>query len=101
MLKLRLPRLLALGALTLGFFSTAFAQEFTPKRIGPVSQYGQLMAGKNADNEGRIYGSCEAYSTSGNEVQVKGMSLFWSNETGNNRYWKRDVITGMVQKQGI
>ena len=100
MLKLRLPSLLALGALALGLFSTAYA-DITPLRTGPVSQYGQLMAGKNAQNEGRIYGSCEAYSTSGNEVQVKGMSLFWSNETGNNRYWKRDVITGMVQKQGI
>ncbi len=101
MLQFRFPKLLALGALTLGFFSTAFAQEFTPKRVGPVSQYGQLQAGKNAQNEGRIYGSCAAYSTSGNEVQVKGMSLFWSNEKSQNRFWRNDVITGMVSQQGI
>ena len=70
-------------------------------RVGPVSQYGQLMAGKNAQNEGRIYGSCAAYSTSGNEVQVKGMSLFWSQDPAYKRYWKNDVITGEVSRQGI
>ena len=100
MLKLRLPKLVALGAFALGVFSTAYA-DITPLRTGPVSQYGQLMAGKNAQNEGRIYGSCAAYSTSGNEVQVKGMSLFWSNEQPQNRYWRNDVITGEVDKQGI
>ena len=100
MLKLRLPKLVALGAFALGVFSTAYA-DITPLRTGPVSQYGQLMAGKNAQNEGRIYGSCAAYSTSGNEVQVKGMSLFWSNEQTQNRYWRNDVITGEVDKQGI
>jgi len=101
MLQLRLPRLLALGVLTLGLFSATFASDITPLRTGPVSQYGQLMAGKNAQNEGRIYGSCAAYSTSGNEVQVKGMSLFWSNDETQNRYWRSDVITGEVNKQGI
>ena len=101
MLKLRLPKLVALGALTLGFFSTAFAQEFTPKRIGPVSQYGQLQAGTNNAGEGRIYGSCEHFRSSGNEVQVKGMSLFWSCAANQQRYWKKDVITGLVQRQNI
>ncbi len=100
MLKLRLPKLVALGAFALGVFSTAYA-DITPLRTGPVSQYGQLMAGKNAQNEGRIYGSCAAYSTSGNEVQVKGMSLFWSQDPAYNRYWKNDVITGEVSRQGI
>ena len=100
MLKLRLPKLVALGTFALGVFSTAYA-DITPLRTGPVSQYGQLMAGKNAQNEGRIYGSCEAYSTSGNEVQVKGMSLFWSQDPAYNRYWKNDVITGEVSRQGI
>ena len=100
MLKLRLPKLVALGAFALGVFSTAYA-DITPLRTGPVSQYGQLQAGQNASGKGRIYGNCAAYSTSGNEVQVKGMSLFWSNEQNNNRYWKDDVITGLVQKQGV
>ena len=101
MLKLRLPRLLALGALTLGFFSTAFAQEFTPKRIGPVSQYGQLQAGRNAFGQGRIYGNCPTYATPGNEVQVKGMSLFWSNYTPNAQLWNRQIIEGLVNRHKI
>ena len=100
MLKLRLPKLVALGAFALGVFSTAYA-DITPLRTGPVSQYGQLMAGTNDSGQGRIYGSCAAYSTSGNEVQVKGMSLFWSNEKSQNRFWRNDVITGMVSQQGI
>ena len=101
MLKLRLPKLVALGTFALGLFSTAYA-EIAPLRVGPVSQYGMLMTGVNAQNEGRVYGSCNAYSdTSGNEVQVKGMSLFWSNEKSQNRFWRNDVITGMVSQQGI
>ena len=56
----------------------AVAATFSFGRVGPVSQYGQLQAGKNTNGAGRIYGSCPAYSTSGNEVQVQGMSLFWS-----------------------
>ena len=100
MLKLRLPKLVALGAFALGVFSTAYA-DITLLRTGPVSQYGQLMAGTNDSGQGRIYGSCAAYSTSGNEVQVKGMSLFWSQDPAYNRYWKKDVITGEVSRQGI
>ncbi len=101
MLKLRLPKLVALGTFALGVFSSAYA-DITPLRTGPVSQYGMLMTGVNAQNEGRVYGSCNAYSNaSGNEVQVKGMSLFWSNEKSQNRFWRNDVITGMVSQQGI
>ncbi len=101
MLKLRLPKLVALGIFALGIFSTAYA-DITPLRTGPVSQYGMLMTGINSQNEGRVYGSCNAYSNaSGNEVQVKGMSLFWSNEKSQNRFWRNDVITGMVSQQGI
>lgn len=101
MLKLRLPKLVALGTFALGLFSTAYA-EIAPLRVGPVSQYGMLMTGINSQNEGRVYGSCNAYSNaSGNEVQVKGMSLFWSNEKSQNRFWRNDVITGMVSQQGI
>lgn len=59
--------------------TSAFAT-IQPKRVGPVSQYGALQAGKNAAGEGRIYGSVDGV-TDGKEVQVKGMSLTWS------QYW--------------
>ena len=101
MLNRQFSKCLALGALALGLFSTAFASDVTPNRIGPVSQYGQLQAGKNASGKGRIYGNCAAYSTSGNEVMVKGMSLFWSCAANQQRYWEKDVIAGLVEHQGI
>lgn len=101
MLQLRFPKLLALSALALGLFSATFASDITPLRTGPVSQYGQLQASKNASGKGRIYGNCAAYSTSGNEVMVKGMSLFWSCAANQQRYWKKDVIAGLVEHQGI
>ncbi len=100
MLKLRLPKLVALGTFALGLFSTAYA-EIAPLRVGPVSQYGQLQAGTNNAGEGRIYGSCEHFRSSGNEVQVKGMSLFWSCAANQQRYWKKDIITGLVERQNI
>lgn len=40
-------------AMTLSF-GLASAQTITPTRVGPVSQYGQLMTGKNSAGEGRI-----------------------------------------------
>ena len=55
---------------------SAFAT-IQPTRVGPVSQYGALQAGKNSDGEGRIYGSVDGV-VDGKEVQVKGMSLTWS-----------------------
>jgi hypothetical protein len=100
MLKLRLPKLVALGTFALGLFSTAYA-EIAPLRVGPVSQYGQLQAGTNNAGEGRIYGSCEHFRSSGNEDQVKGMSLFWSCAANQQRYWKKDIITGLVERQNI
>lgn len=45
-------------------------------RVGPVSQYGQLQAGQ-VDGIGHIYGACKGISA-GNEVQLRGMSLYWS-----------------------
>ncbi len=101
MLQPRFPKLLALGVLTLGLFSATFASDITPLRTGPVSQYGQLQAGTNNAGEGRIYGSCEHFRSSGNEVQVKGMSLFWSCAANQQRYWKKDIITGLVERQNI
>lgn len=65
------------------FVATIAANAFAtiqPKRVGPVSQYGALQAGKNAAGEGRIYGSVDGV-TDGKEVQVRGMSLTWS------QYW--------------
>ena len=59
--------------------SSAFAT-IQPTRVGPVSQYGALMTGKNAAGEGRIYGSVDGV-VDGKEVQVRGMSLTWS------QYW--------------
>lgn len=75
---------------------------FAANRVGPVSQYGQLQAGKNGSGEGRIYGSCPAYSTSGNEVAVQGMSLFWSiaSDVG-APFWTADIVNGLVAKQKI
>ena len=96
-----LTRFLALGSLALGLFTTAYAEKINPTRVGPVSQYGQLQAGTNNAGEGRIYGSCEHFRSSGNEVQVKGMSLFWSCAANQQRYWKKDIITGLVERQNI
>lgn len=91
-----------LGLLALGIgLASAQTQLIKPTRVGPVSQYGQLQASKNASGKGRIYGNCAAYSTSGNEVMVKGMSLFWSCAANQQRYWKKDVIAGLVEHQGI
>lgn len=69
-------------------------------RIGPVSQYGQLQAGK-AGSKGQIYGACKGVSA-GNEVQVQGMSLFWSiSEKDGGQFWTKDIVDGLVQKQNI
>ena len=56
------PKIAFLSSLAL-CTSLAVAQDITPTRVGPVSQYGQLMTGKNSQGEGRIYGSCEASRT--------------------------------------
>ncbi len=73
-----------------------------PTRVGPVSQYGQLQIGKNSSGQGRIYGSCPSYSSSGNEVQVQGMSLFWaiSSDVG-APFWTSDYVKGLVDRQNI
>ena len=96
-------KMLGLGVLAFGLVSTAFgATDITPTRVGPVSQYGQLQAGKNSQNYGRIYGSCKGV-TAGNEVAVQGMSLFWSMAKGDEGpdYWNGKTISGLVEKQNI
>ncbi len=73
---------------------------FSFGRVGPVSQYGQLQAGKNSAGQGRIYGSCQGVK-SGSEVQVQGMSLFWSIAGDVGDFWNSSTVTGLVQRQNI
>ncbi len=78
----------------------ATAQDITPTRVGPVSQYGQLMTGKNSQGQGRIYGSCEGVKD-GAEVQVRGMSLYWSLMPQALEFWSEEGISTMVNDMKI
>lgn len=85
-----------LGVLAAGLVSLSFG------RVGPVSQYGQLQAGTNANGKGQIYGSCPTYSTSGHEVQVRGMSLYWSSgEAASTDFYTEAAINTMVRDMNI
>lgn len=86
-------------AMTLGF-GLASAQSIAPTRVGPVSQYGQLMTGKNSAGEGRIYGSCQGVKD-GAEVQVRGMSLYWSLQPQAVEYWSEEGVSTMVKDMNI
>lgn len=86
-------------ALAASLATTAFAQ-ITPTRVGPVSQYGQLMTGKNSQGKGQIYGSCEGVKD-GAEVQVRGMSLYWSLMPQAVEYWSEEGVTTMVNDMKI
>jgi hypothetical protein len=83
------------------FVLACCASLFAANRVGPVSAYGQLQAGKNSSGKGQIYGSCKGVS-SGNEVQVQGMSLFWSiaDDVG-APFWTADYVSGLVSRQNI
>ena len=82
--------------------SSSTADEQDEEDVGPVSQYGQLQVGKNSKGEGRIYGSCKSWSTSGKEVQVRGLSLYWSiNKTQASSFWTKGFINGLVSKLKI
>ena len=72
----------------------------SPTRVGPVSQYGQLMIGKNSSGKGRIYGSCEGVKD-GAEVQVRGMSLYWSLMPQAMEFWTEEGVTTMVNDMKI
>ena len=85
---------MALGA------SLAVAQTITPTRVGPVSQYGELITGKNSQGKGRIYGSCEGVKD-GAEVQVRGMSLYWSLMPQAVEFWSEEGIATMVNDMKI
>lgn len=67
---------------------------------GPVSQYGQLITGKNSAGEGRIYGSCQGVAD-GAEVQVRGMSLYWSLKDEAVEFWSADGVSTMVKEMNI
>ena len=83
-----------------GALTAAQAADITPTRVGPVSQYGQLMAGKNSQNKGQIYGSCEGIKD-GAEVQVRGMSLYWSLMDEAIEFWSEEGVTSMVNDMKI
>ena len=93
------PKIAFLSSLAL-CASLAVAQDITPTRVGPVSQYGQLMTGKNSQGKGRIYGSCEGVKD-GAEVQVRGMSLYWSLLPKATEFWTSEGISTMVRDMNI
>ena len=90
-------KVLGLGVLAAGLLSTSFAAN----RVGPVSQYGQLMAGKNSNGKGQIYGACKGVAD-GAEVAVQGMSLFWSisSDVG-SPFWTAEHVNKLVKDQKI
>ena len=69
------------------------------ERVGPVSQYGELLAGQ-VDGVGRIYGSCEGIAA-GKEVQVRGMSMFWSVAGVGAGFYNEAAIDAMVRDMKI
>lgn len=90
-------KVFGLGVLAAGLLSTSFAAN----RIGPVSQYGQLQAGKNTDGKGQIYGACKGVAD-GAEVQVKGMSLYWSSgEAAATDYYSEAAIDNLVSSMNV
>lgn len=90
---------LFLSAIAL-FTASAFSQTIQPTRVGPVSQYGKLITGKNSAGEGRIYGSCQGV-VDGAEVQVRGMSLYWSLLSEATEFWTETAVTTMVNSMNI
>lgn len=90
-------KVFSLGVLAAGLLSTSFAAN----RVGPVSQYGQLQAGKNSADKGQIYGSCKGVAD-GAEVQVKGMSLYWSSgDAAATDYYSEAAIDNLVSSMNI
>ena len=94
-----LSKLAILSSLALSA-TIAAAQSITPTRVGPVSQYGQLMTGKNSSGKGQIYGSCEGVKD-GAEVQVRGMSLYWSLMPQAVEFWSEEGVSTMVRDMNI
>lgn len=78
----------------------SFAGAIQPTRVGPVSAYGELITGKNSSGYGRIYGSCKGVKD-GAEVQVRGMSLYWSLLSDATDFWTEQAISSMVSSMKI
>ena len=94
-------KMLGLGVLAFGLISTAFGADITPTRVGPVSAYGELLAGKNSSGKGQIYGACKGV-TDGAEVAVQGMSLFWSISSDVGApFWTAEHVDKLVREQNI
>lgn len=79
-------RTLAMSALLLGAVSAeASALTAKPQRVGPVQNYGVLGT----------QGNKIVSKSTGKEVMLRGMSMFWSDATG-LQYYNRDVIKWAV-----
>ena len=101
-----------IGALSLGAFlllgcegenitevGTKETDRSLAERVGPVSQYGELLAGA-VDGVGHIYGSCEGVAA-GKEVQVRGMSMYWSLLDAATMFYSEAGITTMVRDMKV
>ena len=88
-----MKKIAILMALALASFSLA------ANRVGPVSQYGKLQAGKLSNGHGRIFGSCPAYSNT--PVKVRGMSLYWSVHSNATEFYNDDAVSNMVRNMKI
>ncbi|MBR2210678.1 MAG: cellulase family glycosylhydrolase [Fibrobacter sp.] len=88
-----MKKIAILMALALASFSLA------ANRVGPVSQYGKLLAGKLSNGHGRIFGSCPAYSNT--PVKVRGMSLYWSVHSNATEFYNDDAVSNMVRNMKI
>ena len=79
--------------------NTTETKESLAERVGPVSQYGKLLAGK-VNGIGHIYGSCKGISA-GNEVQIRGMSMYWSLLDAATMFYSEAGISTMVRDMKI
>ena len=69
------------------------------ERVGPVSQYGELLAGQ-VDGIGHIYGSCDGIAA-GKEVQVRGMSMYWSLLPDATMFYSEAGVSSMVRDMKV
>lgn len=77
----------------------ALSLVFGANRVGPVSEYGELLAG-SPSGKGYLYGSCKGVNA-GDEVQVRGMSLYWSLLPDATEFWTSDAVSTMVKNMKI
>lgn len=86
----RISQIVLAGILTLATIASADALSAKPLRIGPVSNYGAL---------GSSSGKVISLST-GKQVMLRGMSLYWSDATG-IQYYTSTSIDWMTKNLGI